>query len=143
MWAIYIHSNVRLPIGPLRVLIGAPELHHWHHDRDRDAGNYANISPLMDMLFGTYRCPDHEPEAFGISEPIRPQLPRPDAPPVPPAGESLPAASAVREMNDAFHPCPTPGRRGIARSGPAPRPFRPALPLNSPLQPSPGVMTGG
>lgn len=69
-WAIYIHSNVRLPIGPLRVLVGAPELHHWHHDRDRHAGNYANISPLMDLLFGTYRCPDHEPAAFGINEPI-------------------------------------------------------------------------
>jgi sterol desaturase/sphingolipid hydroxylase (fatty acid hydroxylase superfamily) len=70
IWAIYIHSNVRLPIGPLRVLVGAPELHHWHHDRDRDAGNYANISPLMDLLFGTYRCPNHEPERFGIKEPI-------------------------------------------------------------------------
>src|SRR5262249_48648691 len=69
IWAIYIHSNVRLPIGPLRMLIGAPELHHWHHDRDRDAGNYANISPLMDILFGTYRCPDHEPARFGINEP--------------------------------------------------------------------------
>lgn len=85
IWAIYIHSNVRLPIGPLRMLIGAPELHHWHHDRDRDAGNYANISPLMDILFGTYRCPDHEPAAFGLKEPtartylghlIRPLLPR-------------------------------------------------------------------
>jgi sterol desaturase/sphingolipid hydroxylase (fatty acid hydroxylase superfamily) len=52
------------------MLIGAPELHHWHHDRDRDAGNYANISPLMDIIFGTYRCPDHEPEHFGINEPI-------------------------------------------------------------------------
>lgn len=70
MWAIYIHSNVRLPIGPLRMLIGAPELHHWHHDKDRRAGNYANISPIMDLLFGTYRCPDHEPESFGIDEPI-------------------------------------------------------------------------
>ncbi|XVJ58445.1 MAG: sterol desaturase family protein [Tepidisphaera sp.] len=70
IWAIYIHSNVRLPIGPLRMLIGAPELHHWHHDRDRDAGNYANISPLMDLLFGTYRCPDHEPHRFGIDEPV-------------------------------------------------------------------------
>jgi len=70
IWAIYIHSNVRLSIGPLRMLIGAPELHHWHHDRDRDAGNYANISPLMDLLFGTYRCPDHEPQSFGINEPI-------------------------------------------------------------------------
>ncbi len=70
IWAIYIHSNVRLPIGPLRWFVGAPELHHWHHDKARDAGNYANISPLMDIIFGTYRCPDHEPEAFGIHEPI-------------------------------------------------------------------------
>jgi len=70
IWAIFIHSNVRLPIGPLRILIGAPELHHWHHDRARDAGNYANLSPIMDLVFGTYRCPDHEPEAFGVHETI-------------------------------------------------------------------------
>src|SRR5438105_3968201 len=84
IWAIYIHSNVRLRIGPLRMLIGSPELHHWHHDRDRAAGNYANISPLMDILFGTYRCPDHEPEHLGLNEPpprtylghmLRPLLP--------------------------------------------------------------------
>jgi len=68
IWAIYIHSNVRLPLGPLKILIGSPELHHWHHDIERDAGNYANISPLMDKLFGTYTCPPHEPEQFGIRE---------------------------------------------------------------------------
>jgi sterol desaturase/sphingolipid hydroxylase (fatty acid hydroxylase superfamily) len=72
LWAIFIHANVRLPVGPLRVLIGAPELHHWHHDRDRESGNYANVSPLMDVLFGTYRRPDGEPEAFGINEPVPP-----------------------------------------------------------------------
>ncbi len=68
IWAIYIHSNVRLPIGPLKYLIGSPELHHWHHDKERDAGNYANISPLMDLIFGTYKCPPHEPEEYGIKE---------------------------------------------------------------------------
>ena len=68
IWAIYIHSNVRLPIGPLKKLIGAPELHHWHHDLERDRGNYANISPLMDIIFGTYVCPAKEPEQFGIKE---------------------------------------------------------------------------
>lgn len=68
VWAIYIHSNVRLPIGKLKLLIGSPELHHWHHDIERDAGNYANISPLMDKLFGTYVCPGHEPENYGIKE---------------------------------------------------------------------------
>src|ERR1051326_1063793 len=69
IWAIYIHSNVRLPNRPFRMLLGSPEIPHWHHDRDRAAGNYANISPLMDILFGTYRCPDHEPESFGINDP--------------------------------------------------------------------------
>jgi hypothetical protein len=29
----------------------------------------------MDLLFGTYRCPDHEPEAFGIHEKIRRDYP--------------------------------------------------------------------
>jgi sterol desaturase/sphingolipid hydroxylase (fatty acid hydroxylase superfamily) len=68
LWAVYIHSNVRLPLPFLRKIIGSPELHHWHHDLERDRGNYANISPLMDVLFGTYTCPDHEPEQFGIKE---------------------------------------------------------------------------
>jgi sterol desaturase/sphingolipid hydroxylase (fatty acid hydroxylase superfamily) len=68
IWAIYIHSNVRLPLGPLKILIGSPELHHWHHDIERDAGNYANLSPLMDKLFGTYTCPPKEPDHFGIKE---------------------------------------------------------------------------
>lgn len=68
IWAIYIHSNVKLNIGPLKYLIGSPELHHWHHSLDRDAGNYANISPIMDLIFGTHYCPPHQPEAFGIKE---------------------------------------------------------------------------
>ena len=68
IWAIYIHSNVRLPIGKLKMLIGSPELHHWHHDKERDRGNYANISPLMDIIFGTYTCPPAEPGSFGIKE---------------------------------------------------------------------------
>lgn len=68
VWALYIHSNVRLPIGPLRILIGAPELHHWHHAKDRHVGNYANLSPLMDLLFGTYYYPKQEPETVGVPE---------------------------------------------------------------------------
>jgi sterol desaturase/sphingolipid hydroxylase (fatty acid hydroxylase superfamily) len=72
LWSIYLHANVRLPIGPLRILMGSPELHHWHHDRSRDAGNYSNVSPLMDILFGTYCCPESEPAGFGISESVPP-----------------------------------------------------------------------
>lgn len=69
IWAVYIHSNVRLRLGPLRLVLGSPQIHHWHHDRNREAGNYANLSPLMDIIFGTYHCPDHEPERYGIDEP--------------------------------------------------------------------------
>lgn len=68
IWAIYIHSNVRLNTGPLKKIIGAPELHHWHHELNRKAGNYANLSPLMDILFGTYSCPKEEPKRIGLEE---------------------------------------------------------------------------
>jgi sterol desaturase/sphingolipid hydroxylase (fatty acid hydroxylase superfamily) len=70
LWAIYIHSNVRIPLGPLKYLVGSPELHHWHHSRERYNCNYANLSPLMDLLFRTHQCPPHEPESLGIPEPM-------------------------------------------------------------------------
>jgi sterol desaturase/sphingolipid hydroxylase (fatty acid hydroxylase superfamily) len=97
LWAVFIHSNVDVPLGPLRVVLGSPRIHHWHHARDRFAGNYANLSPLMDVLFGTYRCPDHEPVAFGVREPtptsylgqlVHPFRRRPAARPV--AGDVVP-----------------------------------------------------
>jgi len=68
IWAIYIHSNVRIEIGVFKKIIGSPDLHHWHHDKERDRGNYANISPLMDIFFGTYTCPPSEPKEYGIKE---------------------------------------------------------------------------
>jgi len=68
----HLHPLKRAPSPrPSRMLIGAPELPHWHHARERAAGNYANISPLMDIIFGTYRCPAHEPESLGVEEPCR------------------------------------------------------------------------
>lgn len=66
-----LHSFQRPPANrAVADLDRAPELHHWHHDHARDAGNYANPSLLMDLLFGTYTCPNDEPRAFGIAEPI-------------------------------------------------------------------------
>jgi sterol desaturase/sphingolipid hydroxylase (fatty acid hydroxylase superfamily) len=71
MWAIFIHSNVRLPLGPLRFLLGAPELHHWHHARiPRTQHNFANLAPWLDVLFGTYHCPRRgEAHPIGLTEP--------------------------------------------------------------------------
>lgn len=69
LWAIYIHSNIRLEPGPLRTLLGSPRLHHWHHEHTRHASvNFANLSPLMDRLFGTYFDPGHYPERYGVHQ---------------------------------------------------------------------------
>ena len=71
LWAIYIHSNVTLEPGPLRILLGSPRLHHWHHARTDGIGvNFANLSPLMDLLFGTYHDPRVLPGEYGISDPV-------------------------------------------------------------------------
>jgi sterol desaturase/sphingolipid hydroxylase (fatty acid hydroxylase superfamily) len=73
MWAIFIHSNVRLPLGPLRWVFGAPELHHWHHAAtSRTTHNFANVAPWIDIVCGTHHMP--EPEAMetyalGLDEP--------------------------------------------------------------------------
>ncbi|NOK01605.1 sterol desaturase family protein [Myxococcus xanthus] len=72
MWAIFIHSNVRLPLGPLGFLFGAPELHHWHHARERHTRhNFGNLAPWTDWLFGTYHRPTG-PEQYplGLVEPF-------------------------------------------------------------------------
>ena len=56
-------------MGPLAYIIGSPRLHHWHHDKHLNKGcNFANLSPLMDLMFGTYYDPGKEPEEYGIQE---------------------------------------------------------------------------
>lgn len=58
-WAIFIHSNVSLPLGPLRFVLGAPELHRFHHARVRQTRhNFANLAPWLDVVFGTYYRPE-------------------------------------------------------------------------------------
>ncbi len=75
LWAIFIHSNVRLPLGPLRVLLGAPELHHWHHlETAVTRHNFANLAPWTDVVFGTYFCPEG-PETWPLGNPG--EAPRP------------------------------------------------------------------
>ncbi len=66
LWAIYIHANVRLPLGFFAYLIGSPQFHHWHHDVARNRGNYANLCPLWDVLFGTAYHAPHGPGEVGI-----------------------------------------------------------------------------
>ncbi|MBK7861075.1 MAG: sterol desaturase family protein [Archangiaceae bacterium] len=70
LWAIYIHSNARLPLGPLRYLLGAPELHHWHHARDPErVANFGNLAPWCDLLFGTFHLPPDGARDFALGVP--------------------------------------------------------------------------
>lgn len=69
LWALFIHSNVNIRLGFLEMLLGSPHLHHWHHELElRGKCNYANLSPLMDIFFGTYYSPSYAPEKYGIKE---------------------------------------------------------------------------
>ncbi|MCX7633092.1 MAG: sterol desaturase family protein [Turneriella sp.] len=72
LWALFIHSNTNIRLGILEPLLGSPHLHHWHHDKTKGGSiNYANLSPLMDILFGTYYNPPHRPDSYGTPEPVR------------------------------------------------------------------------
>ncbi|WP_143183743.1 sterol desaturase family protein [Rubritalea squalenifaciens] len=66
--AVAIHANLGINFGWLRYIIATPKFYHWHHAKDHrymDA-NYAVHLPVIDMIFGTYRCPKGEwPEEYG------------------------------------------------------------------------------
>ncbi len=67
LWGLFIHSNVNITMGPLAYIIGSPRLHHWHHEKASSGKcNFANLSPLMDIIFGTYYDPGKEPEVYGV-----------------------------------------------------------------------------
>lgn len=66
IWGFFIHSNLRLRLGPLEWLISTPAFHHWHHTMtDHKDHNYAAMLPWVDRLFGTHYLPRHWPEAYG------------------------------------------------------------------------------
>jgi sterol desaturase/sphingolipid hydroxylase (fatty acid hydroxylase superfamily) len=61
---VFVHSNVRLPIGPLRFVVATPRFHHRHHRRDGAVANFAAFLPFLDVLFGTYS--DAAATRFGV-----------------------------------------------------------------------------
>lgn len=66
-WSFFIHSNIRIRLGPLEWLLSSPAFHHWHHTNDehRDR-NFAAVFPWIDRLFGTAWLPRHWPPVYGI-----------------------------------------------------------------------------
>jgi sterol desaturase/sphingolipid hydroxylase (fatty acid hydroxylase superfamily) len=73
--AVFAHSNVGLPLGPLKYVLVTPQFHHWHHSSERPAldTNYAVHLPLWDFLFRSFHMPgEHWPVRYGTTK----RLPR-------------------------------------------------------------------
>ena len=60
-FGIFIHSNLRLPLGPLTPVLTGPQLHRLHHSLkpEHQDRNYAAFFPVWDIVFGTYVGPKH------------------------------------------------------------------------------------
>jgi sterol desaturase/sphingolipid hydroxylase (fatty acid hydroxylase superfamily) len=71
--AVYVHSNVGIPLGPLKYFLATPQYHHWHHSSQAPAidTNYAVHMPFYDILFRTYHMPgEHWPSHYGTTKPL-------------------------------------------------------------------------
>lgn len=75
LYAMLIHSNAPLRLGPLRYVLNSPAFHRWHHALDVRDGtrNYAGWFPAFDLLFGSFTMPDHAPPELGIDDPNMPE----------------------------------------------------------------------
>lgn len=73
LYALFLHSNVRVRFPRLERWIALPAFHHWHHAQGEPAAlnkNFAGFFPWLDRLFGThYLPPERWPDQYGIDEP--------------------------------------------------------------------------
>ena len=69
VWGMYIHSNIDVHSGWLQYFINGPEMHRWHHSKNK--GNSINFSTkfaFWDWMFGTAYLPKLEkPHAYGLA----------------------------------------------------------------------------
>ncbi|EBX4817105.1 fatty acid hydroxylase family protein, partial [Salmonella enterica subsp. enterica serovar Newport] len=54
---MYVHLAIDIDHGPFRLLLASPRYHSWHHADvpEYHGKNLANVMPLWDWLFGTYK----------------------------------------------------------------------------------------
>jgi sterol desaturase/sphingolipid hydroxylase (fatty acid hydroxylase superfamily) len=69
LYAIFLHANVRVSLGPLRYVLATPAFHRWHHTSQQEGlnRNFAGLLPVWDLLFRTYYLPrETQPARFGV-----------------------------------------------------------------------------
>jgi sterol desaturase/sphingolipid hydroxylase (fatty acid hydroxylase superfamily) len=69
-FGMFIHANVRWRLGPLIYVLMGPEMHRWHHSRDRERRqhNFGNNFSIFDWLFGTGYVSREMPTTFGVDD---------------------------------------------------------------------------
>jgi len=62
LWGYFVHANLRLPLGPLSMLVAGPQWHRIHHsiEPQHTDRNFAAFFPIYDKLFGTYVHPGRD-----------------------------------------------------------------------------------
>jgi len=67
---LWQHANVTIEIGVLKYLFVTPQSHRLHHASGIDVRNrnFGAVFSLWDVLFGTWRAPEHEQYELGVGE---------------------------------------------------------------------------
>ncbi len=61
LFCTFTHSNLKVPLGPLKYVFNNPQLHLWHHAREIPHNrnvNYGSALAIWDYLFRTNYLPD-------------------------------------------------------------------------------------
>jgi sterol desaturase/sphingolipid hydroxylase (fatty acid hydroxylase superfamily) len=68
VWGMYIHSNLNVNSGRLRLFINGPEMHRWHHTTGKGRNrNFATKLAIWDWMFGTAFLPEGlKAEEYGL-----------------------------------------------------------------------------
>jgi sterol desaturase/sphingolipid hydroxylase (fatty acid hydroxylase superfamily) len=67
----FVHANLNWTLGPFKYVLATPIFHRWHHTSLEEGGNtnFAGTFPIWDILFGTFRMPEHElPASYGVDD---------------------------------------------------------------------------
>jgi sterol desaturase/sphingolipid hydroxylase (fatty acid hydroxylase superfamily) len=63
------HVNADLRVGPLNYVLIGTETHRYHHGA-KERGNYGSVTPLWDIVFGTFIYqPTRVPARLGLDDP--------------------------------------------------------------------------
>ena len=63
------HANLDVGLPkPFCYLLVSPRFHRWHHAKEAEAvgKNFCLIFPFLDLLGGSYYCPDRMPHGYGL-----------------------------------------------------------------------------